>query len=69
MPRVKQIICPECGTPAEDPYKTWELVSPIPDKEMRITLTVFGMYKCSKCGKKYKGVVSKARLSPEGVQL
>jgi len=71
MPKgqTRQNACPECGTSAKDPYKTWELVAPFPDKKMRITLTVFGMYECSKCGKKFKGIVSKAKLGAEGIEL
>jgi len=35
MPKTKtrQNVCPECGTPVTDPYKTWELVAPFPDKK------------------------------------
>jgi hypothetical protein len=36
MPKTKtrQNVCPECGTPGTDPYKTWELVAPFPDKKV-----------------------------------
>lgn len=71
MPKTqaKEHICPECGTPAKEPYKTWELIAPFPDKKMRITLTIFGMYECPKCGKKFKDIVSKAKLGTEGIEL
>jgi len=71
MPKsqTRQNTCPECGTSTEDPYKTWELIAPFPDKKMRITVTIFGMYECSKCGKKFKGIVSKAKLGTEGIEL
>jgi uncharacterized protein with PIN domain len=71
MPKsqTKQNVCPECGTTAKDPYKTWELIAPFPDKKMRIALTIFGMYECPKCGRKFKGIVSKAKLGTEGIEL
>jgi len=73
MPKTKtkrrQVVCPECGTPVKEPYKTWELVAPFPDKKMRITVTIFGMFECPKCGKKFRAVVSKAKLGSEGIEL
>ena len=71
MPKrlAKQNTCPECGETAGEPYKTWELVSPMPDKHMRITVTAFGMYECGKCGKKFKGVAAKTKLGAEGIEL
>ncbi|MCD6446335.1 hypothetical protein J7L49_06075 [Candidatus Bathyarchaeota archaeon] len=73
MPKTKtkqrRIVCPKCGTPVEKPYKTWELVAPFPDKKMRITVTVFGMFECPKCGKKFRAVVSKAKLGSEGIEI
>ncbi len=67
--RTKQNTCPECRTPAKEPYKTWELVAPFPDKRMRITVTILGMYECPQCGKKFRGVVSKTKLGSEGIEL
>jgi predicted RNA-binding Zn-ribbon protein involved in translation (DUF1610 family) len=67
--RTKQNNCPECGTLVKEPYKTWELVAPFPDKKMRITVTIFGMFECPSCGKKFRGVVSKAKLGSEGIEL
>ncbi|MDH7563466.1 MAG: chromatin protein Cren7 [Candidatus Bathyarchaeota archaeon] len=69
MPKKRENLCPECRTPPKDPYKTWELVAPFPDKNMRITVTIFGMYECPNCGKKFKGIVSKAKLGSEGIEL
>ncbi|MDI6847287.1 MAG: chromatin protein Cren7 [Candidatus Bathyarchaeia archaeon] len=71
MPKkqTRQNLCPECETPVKDPYKTWELVAPFPDKKMRITVTIFGMYECPKCGKKFRAVVSKAKLGTESIEL
>jgi len=71
MPKgqTRENVCPDCRAPAKDPYKTWELVAPFPDRKMRITVTVFGMYECPKCSKKFKGIVSKAKLGAEGIEL
>jgi len=65
----KEKKCPQCGTIVSEPYKTWELVAPFPDKKMRITVTIFGMYECPKCGKKFRAVVAKAKMGAEGIEL
>ncbi len=71
MPKTqkRQNACPECETRAKEPYKTWELIAPFPDKKMRITVTILGMYECPKCCKKFRGVVSKTKLGSEGIEL
>jgi len=71
MPRRKSKTntCPNCGTTVEKPYKTWELVAPFPDKKMRITVTVFGMYECPSCGKKFRAVVAKVKMGAEGIEV
>jgi len=71
MPRkeVKQKVCPSCGEAVKDPYKTWELIAPFPDKKMRITVTILGMFKCPSCGKSFKGVVSKVKMGAEGIEI
>jgi predicted RNA-binding Zn-ribbon protein involved in translation (DUF1610 family) len=69
MPKKRENRCPQCGEPAKEPYKTWELVAPFPDKKMRITVTVFGMFKCPSCGKSFRGLVSKAKLGAEGIEV
>jgi DNA-directed RNA polymerase subunit RPC12/RpoP len=69
MPKKKENRCPRCGELATEPYKTWELVAPFPDKKMRITVTVFGMFKCASCGKSFRGLVSKAKLGAEGIEV
>jgi len=65
----KNKACPSCGTTVEEPYKTWELVAPFPDKKMRITVTVFGMYECPFCGKKFRAVVAKVKMGAEGIEI
>jgi len=71
MPRkqLKQNVCPSYGEVAKDPYKTWELITPFPDKKMRITVTIFGMFKCPSCGTNFKGIVGKAKMGAEGVEI
>jgi len=61
--------CPDCGTEVAEPYKTWELVAPLPDKKMRITITIMGMFQCPNCGRRFRGVVSKVKLGPEGAEV
>jgi len=67
--QMKTKVCPSCGKAVKEPYKTWELVAPFPDKKMRITLTVFGMFKCPSCGRSFKEVVSKLKMGTEGVEV
>jgi len=44
-------------------------VAPLPDKKMRITITVMGMYQCPNCGHKFRGVVSKIKVGPGDVEV
>ncbi len=71
MPKkqTRQNICPSCGKTAENPYKTWELIAPFPDKEMRITVTVFGMFKCPNCERSFRGIVGKVKMGAKGVEI
>jgi len=61
--------CPDCGAEVAEPYKTWEVVAPFPDKKMRITVTIMGMFQCPQCGRRFRGVVSKIKLGPEGAEV
>ena len=61
--------CPECGAEVGKPYRTWQLTAPFPDKKMRITITIMGMFQCPKCGKRFRAVVSKVKVGPEEVQV
>lgn len=60
-------ICPVCGTPTQ-PFKTWQLVSPLPDGQGRITITIMGSYQCPNCGHKWRGVVSKMKIG-ENIEI
>ena len=53
--------CPKCGTRVTEPVKTWTLVSPLPDKYGRITVTVMGSFACPNCGYTWRGVVKKIK--------
>jgi len=67
--QMKPKVCPSCGEEVKEPYKTWELIAPFPDKKMRITLTVFGMFKCPSCGRSFREIVSKMKMGAEGVEI
>ncbi len=55
------LVCPKCGTRASEPVKTWTLVSPIPDRKGRITVTVMGSFVCPNCGYSWRAVVQKIK--------
>jgi len=63
--QTRGLICPKCGSKNIDVTKTWSLVSPIPDREGRITVTVMGVLKCRDCGYSWRGVVSKLKVSTQ----
>lgn len=65
MPRRPPNKCPICDEVVDKPYKTWQLISPIPDSLGRITITVMGMYQCGR-GHKWRAVVSKIKVGGEG---
>jgi len=54
--------CPKCGSLNVEVTRTWNLVSPLPDKAGRITITVMGVFKCKDCNYTWKGVVSKLKV-------
>ena len=56
-------VCPKCGTRAPEPIKTWTLVSPMPDKHGRITITIMGSFQCPNCGYKWRAVIKKIKES------
>ncbi|UCH31182.1 MAG: hypothetical protein JSV05_06665 [Candidatus Bathyarchaeota archaeon] len=59
--------CPECGTEANAPYKTWS-ISRKSSKTAGITEITLGMYECSECGNKFRaGVRNKGEISIKGV--
>jgi predicted RNA-binding Zn-ribbon protein involved in translation (DUF1610 family) len=63
-------VCPRCGTRVTEPDKTWTLVSPIPDKYGRITVTIMGSFTCPNCGYKWRAVIKKIKEggAPPGEQ-
>ena len=65
MPRKKKskdpYVCPRCGTRVTEPDRTWTLVSPLPDKYGRITITIMGSFTCPNCGYKWRAVLKKLK--------
>lgn len=63
--RKKQISCKKCGSiinPTENPpIKTWQLISPMPDKDGRVTLTIMGSFKCQDCGSAVRASLKKIK--------
>ncbi len=69
MPRKKENKCPVCGSTDIEIIKTWQLVSPFPDRRGRITITVMGVMKCRNCGHQWRGVVSKLKVGGSSVAI
>ncbi|MHA2223886.1 MAG: hypothetical protein ACXAC8_01650 [Candidatus Hodarchaeales archaeon] len=61
----KKISCKKCGhiiNPTETPpEKTWQLVSPMPDKEGRVTLTIMGSFHCPMCNASIRAAIKKVK--------
>ncbi len=69
MPRRRDpYACPVCGTRAE-PKRTWQLVSPFPDAQGRVTVTVMGSFECPNCGHKWRTAISKIKVGASGVEV
>jgi hypothetical protein len=70
MPRRREdpFTCPECGAKALSPVRTWTLVSPIPDRYGRVTITVMGAFVCNNCGKTWSGPIQKLKSEGERVE-
>jgi DNA-directed RNA polymerase subunit RPC12/RpoP len=62
-------VCPKCGTEVKEPAKTWQLVSPLPDAEGRITITVMALFVCPNCGFKWRAALSKMKVGSEGIEI
>ena len=60
------VKCPLCGAEVKNPEKTWQLVSPIPDAEGRVTITVMGSFRCPNCGHKWRTKISVIKVGPGG---
>lgn len=63
--RRKKISCKKCGcviNPVEHPpNKTWQLISPMPDKEGRVTLTIMGSFRCPDCNASVRASLKKVK--------
>lgn len=62
-------VCPKCGTRVSEPKKTWQLVSPMPDSQGRITITIMGSFECPNCGHKWRAVISKIKVGGDEVEV
>ncbi len=62
-------VCPNCGYLVEKPIKTWSLVSPLPDKKGRVTITIMASFQCPRCGHRWRGVLSKVKAGGGSVEL
>jgi transcription elongation factor Elf1 len=60
--------CPQCGARASSPIRTWTLVSPIPDKHGRVTITVMGAFICESCGKTWSSPIEKIKSGEERLE-
>ena len=66
MPRKKDpYVCPRCGTRVQEPAKTWTIVSPLPDKYGRITITIMASFVCPNCGYKWRAPIQKIKTGGE----
>ncbi|MFX1285392.1 MAG: hypothetical protein ACFFB5_17225 [Promethearchaeota archaeon] len=61
----KKISCKKCGhilNPIDTPpEKTWQLISPMPDKDGRVTLTIMGSFHCPICNASIRASLKKIR--------
>ncbi|GAI12895.1 unnamed protein product [marine sediment metagenome] len=63
----KKIMCKKCSTVIDPvvtkPKKTWQLVSPMPDKDGNVTLTMMGSFTCPNpdCGKSVIAAMAKVK--------
>ncbi|ADI32279.1 hypothetical protein [Staphylothermus hellenicus] len=64
-----KLVCPRCGSEDIEIVKQWQLVSPLPDKYGRITITIMGVMQCRRCGYRWRGVISKIKVGGSGVEI
>ena len=56
----KKLKCKKCGNvdfTGVKPNKTWQMFSPMPDRDGNITITVMGSLTCPNCGKNVRGAL------------
>lgn len=73
MPRRIKIKCKKCRSIFNSPNKinitkTWHMVSPIPDRNGNLTITIMASWICPNCGAKNTGKIStiKSNLDARG---
>ncbi|MFX1519098.1 MAG: chromatin protein Cren7 [Promethearchaeota archaeon] len=60
----KKLKCKNCNNTSFEgvtPLKTWQMFSPLPDKDGNITITVMGSFTCPNCGKNVRGAIKKIK--------
>jgi uncharacterized Zn finger protein len=67
--REKKLKCPRCGSEDVEIVKQWQLISPLPDRYGRITVTIMGIVKCKRCGYTWRTVISKIKVGGSGVEI
>lgn len=72
-PKVKAIVCKGkkgCGytfMPTDVPTnKQWNMVSPMPDKDGNVTITIMATWTCPQCGKSITGAFAKTKGEMDG---
>ncbi|MEX0567804.1 MAG: DeoR family transcriptional regulator [Candidatus Njordarchaeota archaeon] len=70
MPRKIKIKCKKCGTIFNSSdelniIKTWHMVSPMPDKNGNLTITIMASWICPQCGAKNTGKISSIKSNSE----
>ncbi len=56
----KKLKCKNCGNTSFEgvkPSKTWQMYSPMPDRDGNITITIMGSLTCPSCGKNVRGAL------------
>ena len=61
-----KILCKQCGSAFSSIrdvkiIKTWHMVSPIPDKQGRLSINVMAVWECPICGARNRGKISTIR--------
>ncbi len=59
------LTCPKCGSKVLEPVRTWTMVSPIPDRQGRVTVTIMGSFICGECGHRWNAPMKRIKSGGE----